>query len=113
AIVLYIVPAFFSGSYLAPTFSMIQSLVSLRMRALASAILLFVINIIGMGFGPQLVGVMSDLFSTAYGDESLRMALLVLAFLNLWCAYHYVIAARSLKTDLEVTESPLQVAAST
>jgi predicted MFS family arabinose efflux permease len=101
ALALYTVPAFFGGFYLAPTFSLIQSLVTLRMRALASSITLFILNIIGLGFGPQLVGVMSDLFAPAYGVESLRMALLVLTFLNLWCALHYLLAARTLNADLE------------
>ena len=101
ALTLYIVPAFFGGFYLAPTFSLIQSLVSLRMRALASSITLFVLNIIGLGFGPQIVGIMSDYFAPEYGNESLRMALLVLTFLNLWCAWHYYLASRTLKQDLE------------
>ena len=101
ALCLYTVPAFFGGFYLAPTFSLVQSLVSLRMRALASSITLFVLNIIGLGFGPQLVGVMSDLFAPAYGTESLRMALVVLAFLNLWAALHYFLAGRTLDSDLE------------
>ena len=100
ALILYIVPAFFGGFYLAPTFALIQSLVSLRMRALASSITLFILNIIGMGFGPQLVGIMSDWFAPEYGQHSLRMALLVLSFLNLWCAYHYFTAARTLRADI-------------
>lgn len=100
ALILYTIPAFFGGFYLAPTFALIQSLVSLRMRALASSIVLFVLNIIGMGFGPQLVGVMSDWFAADYGKESLRMSLLVLSFLNLWCAYHYFTAGRTLHADL-------------
>ena len=87
----------------APTFSLIQSLVSVRMRALASSITLFVLNIIGMGFGPQLVGIMSDYFAPEYGQHSLRMALIVLSFLNLWCAYHYFVAARTLGGDLELS----------
>ena len=101
ALILYIVPAFFGGFYLAPTFALIQSLVSLRMRALASSITLFILNIIGMGFGPQLVGIMSDWFAPEYGQHSLRMALLVLSFLNLWCAYHYFTAARTLRADIK------------
>jgi predicted MFS family arabinose efflux permease len=104
ALLLYTVPAFFGGFYLAPTFSLIQSLVSLRMRALASSIVLFVLNIIGMGFGPQLVGIMSDYFAADYGQESLRISLLVLTFLNLWCAYHYFTAARTLGDDLAAIE---------
>ncbi len=103
ALLLYLVPAFFGGFYLAPTAALIQSLVSLRMRALASAIVLFVLNIIGMGFGPQLVGIMSDWFAPEYGRESLRMALLVLSFLNLWCGYHYFTAARTLRRDLRTS----------
>ena len=100
-LVLYVIPAFFGGFYLAPTFALIQSLVDVRMRALASSITLFVLNIIGLGFGPQLVGVLSDFFAADYGQESLRMSLLALTFLNLWCAVHYALAARTLRADLE------------
>jgi len=105
ALLLYVIPAFFGGFYLAPTAALIQSLVSLRMRALASSILLFVLNIIGMGFGPQLVGIMSDWFEPSYGQESLRMALFCLSFLNLWCGYHYLTAARTLKDDMAAHDS--------
>ncbi|MEZ5559019.1 MAG: MFS transporter [Pseudomonadales bacterium] len=110
ALALYIVPAFFGGFYLAPTFALAQSLVSLRMRALASSIVLFVLNIIGMGFGPQLVGIMSDQFAPEYGKESLRMSLLVLSFLNLWCAYHYYLSGRALPGDLEDQQRALDTA---
>jgi hypothetical protein len=99
ALVLYVIPAFFGGFYLAPTFALVQNLVTLRMRALASSIVLFILNIIGLGFGPQLVGILSDLFAPSYGQESLRMALLVLTFMNLWCAYHYYRAGRTLRED--------------
>ncbi len=101
---LYLVPAFFGGFFLAPTFALVQGLVNVRMRALASSITLFILNIIGLGFGPQLVGILSDLFAADYGQESLRVALFFLAFLNLWCATHYFLAARTLKTDLEELE---------
>lgn len=101
ALILYVIPAFFGGFYLAPTFALVQSLVSLRMRALASSIVLFILNIIGMGFGPQLVGIMSDWFAPEYGKESLRMALFILSFLNIWCGYHYFTAARTLHADMQ------------
>ena len=47
--------------YLGPSFAMTQALVSPRMRAVSSAILLFTLNLIGMGLGPYFVGVASDL----------------------------------------------------
>ena len=107
ALILFTVPAFIGGFYLAPTFALIQGLVDLRMRALASSITLFILNIIGMGFGPQLVGILSDVFAPAYGNESLRMALLVLSFLNIWCALHYYLAGKHLPKDLVATnQSP-------
>lgn len=96
ALVVYIVPAFFGGFYLAPTFALIQGLVDVRMRAVASSITLFILNIIGMGLGPQIVGVVSDLFAPAYGQESLRMALLFLGVINFWCAWHYYLAGKTL-----------------
>lgn len=96
AMLVYLVPAFFSGFYLAPTFALIQGLADVRMRAVASSITLFILNIVGMGFGPQLVGIVSDLFAPAYGNESLRMSLLLLGVVNFWCAWHYWLAGRYL-----------------
>ena len=52
ALLIYLIPAFFGGFYLAPTFAMIQSLVRPEMRAVAASICLFMLNIIGLGFWP-------------------------------------------------------------
>lgn len=99
ALIVYPVPAFFAGFYLAPTFAMIQTLVPVRMRSVAAAICLFLLNIIGMGFGPQGVGILSDIFEPTYGVESLRYSLMVFSTLNIWCAWHYFLAARTLNED--------------
>lgn len=88
------------GAYLAPSFALNQSLVPVRMRSVASAILLFVLNIIGLGLGPQLVGLLSDSFQPQYGAESLRYALLSLSLVNIWTAVHYFLAGRTLREDL-------------
>ena len=106
AIMIYLIPAFFSGFYLAPTFAMVQSLVPPEMRAVAAAITLFMMNIIGMGIGPQIVGIMSDLFSVEYGRESLRYTLMFFCTVNLWCGFHYFIAARTLKDDIARVQTP-------
>jgi predicted MFS family arabinose efflux permease len=100
ALVIGIVPALLGGVYLAPSFALNQGLVSVRMRSVASAILLFILNIIGLGLGPQTVGILSDWFSAQYGSESLRHALLTLAFVNVWTAVHYFMAGRTLQADL-------------
>jgi len=77
----------------------------LRMRAVASAILLFMLNIIGMGLGPYLVGVFSDLLNPSTGIDSLRYALCIAVLVNAWAATHYFIGARSLRHDLQTTAS--------
>ena len=74
ALGLYLIPAFMGPVYNAPNFAMTQGLVPLRMRAAAAAVLLFVINLIGMGFGPTFVGWVSDLLEPTVGVESLRCA---------------------------------------
>ena len=86
--------------YQATTFSQTQGLVSLRMRSAAAAVLLFILNMIGLGAGPQAVGILSDILQPSYGDESLRYALLMLSTVQIWAAYHYYQAGKSLKDDL-------------
>ena len=93
----FILPYLFGAYWLAPTFSMTQGLVGVRMRALASGILLFVINIFGMGIGPQFTGILSDVFqaTTDLGAGSLRWALVVSLVFNLFAAILYWYAART------------------
>lgn len=102
ALVMLIVPAVLSNAYLGATIATVHGLVGLRMRALASAILFFILNIIGLGAGPSSVGLLSDLLNPAYGAESLRYALLILVPLALvWSGFHYVMAARYVREDLQ------------
>jgi predicted MFS family arabinose efflux permease len=104
ALVLLSVPIMLGNFYQATTFSQTQGLVGLRMRAVAAAVLLFIVNIIGLGAGPQAVGVLSDLLASHYGNESLRYALLIVSFVNIWAALHYFLGGRRLAADLASAE---------
>ncbi|MDG1691649.1 MAG: MFS transporter [Alphaproteobacteria bacterium] len=101
AIGLFTLTAFFGGFYLSVSFAMTQSLLPGPSRALGAALLLFCINIIGLGLGPQLVGILSDYFLPTYGVDGLRYALVSVVVVNLWGAAHYILAARTLREDLE------------
>jgi len=104
-LILYFPGSILGGMYLGPTFAMTQSLVPASMRATAAAILLFAINIIGLGLGPQGVGILSDLLSPTFGSESLRYALLItIVSFALWSVLHYTLAARTLRADLLVKD---------
>jgi predicted MFS family arabinose efflux permease len=89
------------GTYLAPTFSLVQNLVGVRMRATAAALLLFVINLFGLGLGPLAVGVIADLLTPLFKQDAIRYALFIFSILGLWGAWHYWIAPRTLREDLE------------
>ena len=95
-----IIPVALGNFYQAATFSQTQGVVELKMRSVAAAILLFIINIIGLGLGPSAVGIVSDILQSEYGKESLRYSLLIFASLKIWCAFHYYMAGRYLKDDL-------------
>lgn len=78
------------NSYLGPTFALIQGLAPLRMRALWAAVTLLVINLIGLGLGPTLIGVISDALRPSLGDaEALRWAMLSFAAATPWALFHY------------------------
>jgi hypothetical protein len=79
----------FASSYLGPSFSLIQGLAPIRMRAVWAAITMLVINLIGLGLGPTMTGVISDLLRPSFGEESLRYALLTMASLTPWAIFHF------------------------
>lgn len=101
--------------YLGPTFALTQDLVPARERAVAGALLLLIMNLVGLGLGPLLTGVLSDLFRgfhRAHGlsevgaaAEGLRAALYAATLVNLWSAFHYFRGARSLRADLASGEA--------
>ena len=70
------------------------------MRALTSAILFFVLNLIGLGGGPLVAGLLSDYFQGSYGSDGLRYALIVVAMISALGVVFFVLAARRLQTDL-------------
>lgn len=106
AILLAIPGSILGPMYLGPTFAMTQTLSPLVMRSLASAILLFVLNLIGLGLGPLFAGFLSDLWRPEFGEESIRYSLLTLAVAgNFWSAFHYYLGSRTLRSDLKAKEA--------
>ena len=101
-LILFFIASVPTNVYLATTFAQTQSLVRLRMRAAASAILLFIINIIGLGLGPQFAGILSDFLAASYGAESMRYSLLSIGVvMGPWVAFHYYAASRHIASDLD------------
>ena len=101
ALALAVIPGLLSNVYLGNTIATTHGLVGLRMRALASAILFFVLNFIGLGAGPWSIGIVSDYLEPSLGVDSLRYAMLYIIPVALaWSASHFYLASRTLREDL-------------
>jgi MFS family permease len=101
ALALLVAPTAFGLMYQAPAFAVTQFLATPRMRATAAAVLLFVINIIGLALGPWTTGALSDALAPRAGTDSLRYALCIVSLLLAWSALHFWLASLTLRADLE------------
>lgn len=101
ALVFLVLPTGLGLMYQAPAFAITQSLATPKMRATAAAVLLFVINIIGLALGPLATGALSDALEPRFGADSLRWALLIVSSLFVWSALHFHLASRTLVRDFE------------
>lgn len=104
ALMLLALPMLLNTLWYGPVYATVQSIVPGPMRATASAVLLFVINLIGLGLGPLAVGALSDILAGPFGlgeAQGVRWALIastlvgVLAFALFWAA------RRTIRDDME------------
>lgn len=96
-------------TYLSPAIAATYRLVGTRERALTAALLLLILNFIGLGFGPVAAGFISDQFKNyflSYGialaqaeADGLRWALRIMPLLGIWAAFHYFMGARTLRSE--------------
>jgi predicted MFS family arabinose efflux permease len=95
-----VVSYFLSALYLGPAIAVTHNLVSAKMRAFSSAVLFFVLNTIGLGFGPLVIGMLSDWLEPTYGTDALRWAFTCTFITGLIAAVFLYMAASHYKKDL-------------
>jgi MFS family permease len=95
---------FMAAVFFGPSFAMTQALATLRMRSVATSLLLFIQTLIGNGLGPSVTGLISDYLNESFQQNSLRYALVIIGVVNVWAAVHYLLGSRTLRQDLEATE---------
>ena len=101
AILLFIIPGFAANYVIGPTIAMIQTLSPVHMRAVSSAIKMLCLNLIGMGIGPLLVGLLSDLLTPRYGEDALAVGLAYFTLVGLWGSLHFWLCGRALAKQRE------------
>jgi MFS family permease len=99
ALLSYLPATIFGTLWLGPSGAVVQDLVPPAMRAMASAVFIFILTIIGMGLGPQAVGLLNDWLGT---PDAIRYSLLWTAVvMNVISAVYFWLAAKTLVQDLE------------
>ena len=96
-----LVPTAMGLVWLGPVLSAIQHVVPPNMRATASAIFLFINNLIGIGVGTMAIGILSDGLQARFGDDSLRYAILAGTSFYIAAAMLFLLSAKYLKNDWE------------
>lgn len=97
---IYAVAVFSQAMFVGPTIAMAHALVGPRYRALASSLLFFVLNLIGLGLGPLTVGAVSDALAPTFGVESIRWAIMTTGVVAALGGVLYFAAARHVGNDL-------------
>lgn len=105
AIAAFIFPALLATFFIGPVLSLSQTLAPPHMRATSGAMLMFLISLIGAGFGPVVIGVLSDVLSPTYGKDSLRAALWLVPLAAALAAAAYAMATRNLVSDISRAEN--------
>ena len=100
ALALMAISTFGGAAILGPIYASIQTLAPERIRAMAIALVLLFVNLVGLGFGPLSVGVLSDALRPFAGDESLRYALLAMSPGYLLVSWYLWRASRTFSADL-------------
>ncbi len=96
----YFAAVLFAATYMGPMFAITHRIFPVRMRALSSAVLLLLLNFIGVGAGAAVAGAMNDMFAVSAGGGAMRQSLTITLFAaGLGCVL-VLYAARTLRADL-------------
>ena len=83
-----------------PTYALTQTLVRVRMRGTSISVLVVLLNLIGVGVGPTLAGILSDVFASRFGADSVRWAMVCVLVASLPAVWLFRRAARAMPQDL-------------
>ena len=97
---------FLAAWYQAPVFSTALTLAPERMRSVASGILIFFVNLIGLALGPPLVGFLNDYVFDHHGTQAVAYSMsVVMIVMGVWGLIHFLLAAQSYPEELEATRN--------
>ncbi|WP_374764847.1 spinster family MFS transporter [Yunchengibacter salinarum] len=99
--IVFLIPTALGLAWLGPVLSAIQHVVPPNMRATASAVFLFVNNLVGIGLGTALIGLISDTLKATFADHALRYAIMSGTVFYLLAALLFYLSSKRLAADWE------------
>jgi len=106
ALAFLIGPTFFNYFYLSSSVTFVQEEVRPDQRVMSGALLLLVMNLIGLGFGPTFVGAVSDFFRASHPDHSLQLAFYTLVPFYVLAIGLFLWLARVLRNESHINGAP-------
>jgi len=93
----------FQYTYLGPTQGTFQNMLGPRMRATGTAFTGMIYTLVGGGFGPLLLGAVSDRYAASgvVPGIALGLSMATMCALYLWAALHYWLASRTIEADFK------------
>jgi MFS transporter, Spinster family, sphingosine-1-phosphate transporter len=89
------------GAATPPVYACIYGIAGASRRAVAMALVLLIFNLLGLGLGPLLIGLLSDALRSLAGTESLRYSLLAVVAILPLTSYLFYASARTVTQDFE------------
>jgi predicted MFS family arabinose efflux permease len=99
AFILFLPPTALGLMWLGPVITAVQHLAPASARTTASALFLFINNLIGLGLGSLLIGALSDVLTARFGEEALRYSILAGTGSYVLAAILMTLASRFLQRD--------------
>jgi len=116
-------------TYLCPLYAVPSGVVDSRMRATSVAVTLFIVNLLGYGLGPPLIGLLSTILNSTFlsgidssltleacratglaaaaqtacntaNAEGLQWSMIIFKCLYIWAALHFYLGSRTLQRDM-------------
>ncbi|GAB5488470.1 MAG: MFS transporter [Parasphingorhabdus sp.] len=116
-------------TYLCPLYAVPSGVVDSRMRATAVAVTLFIVNLLGYGLGPPLIGALSTILNATFlsgidpalsleackasnlaaaaqtacdsaNADGLQWSMIIFKCLYIWSVFHFYMASRTIQQDM-------------
>ncbi|MGK6320904.1 spinster family MFS transporter [Sphingomonas sp. DT-204] len=104
AMLMLIVPTALNYFYLSPAVALVQEEVRPNERVMAGALLLLVMNLIGLGLGPTYLGAASDWFRASHPGNPLQLAFYTLVPFYGLAVLLFLMLARAIRRETRETQ---------